>query len=74
MSDFPQGEPVTGVAAPDFVLHATGTVGGAIAGVTGGGSSYTVSVNPVSGDGTLRLDLNGSGPGIADAAGNAVSG
>lgn len=68
-------ENVTGVDASDF----TATLGGNVAD-TGivvtpvSGSIYTVTVNGVTGDGTLRLDLNASGTGIVDAAGNAVAG
>ena len=35
--------------------------------------AYNVTVSNVQGDGTLRLDLNGSGTGITDTAGNAIS-
>ena len=65
-------ENVTGVTAGDFVLATTGSVGGSIASVTGSGSTYTVTVNNVTGDGTLRLDLNGTGAGITDATGHAL--
>ncbi|WP_373888128.1 DUF4214 domain-containing protein [Massilia sp. Root418] len=65
---------VTGVDPSDFALTATGTANGSIASVTGSGSTYTVTVSSVSGDGTLRLDLKSSGTGIADAAGNAAAG
>jgi hypothetical protein len=63
---------VTGVDASDFQLTGTGT--GTVAGVTGSGTTYTVTVNDVSGDGTLRLDLKNTGTGITDAAGNAAPG
>lgn len=47
---------VSGVDASDFVLN--GSVSGAgIAGVTGSGNSYLVSINTGAGDGNLRLDL-----------------
>lgn len=49
---------VSGVGASDFSLQITGNITGAgITGVSGSGSTYTVSVNTGSGDGTLRLDL-----------------
>ncbi len=67
-------EAVTGVDASDFALTDTDTAAGTIASVSGSGSTYTVTVDGVSGDGTLRLDLNSSGTGIADAAGNAIAG
>jgi PBP1b-binding outer membrane lipoprotein LpoB len=61
-------EDVSGVGIGDFVLTTTGTVAGTVAAVTGSGDTYTVTVDDVSGDGTLRLDLNGTGPGIVDGA------
>lgn len=66
-------ENVTGVDTFDFTLTGTGTVAGTVASVTPvNGSTYTVSVNGVSGDGTLRLDLKSSGTGITDTPGNAI--
>ncbi len=51
-------ETVTGVDATDFALTTTGSVSGAsVSGVTGSGTTYTVSVNTGSGDGTIRLDF-----------------
>lgn len=67
-------EAVTGVDASDFVLTTTGTAGGAITGVTGSGTTYTVSVGSVTGDGTLRLDLKGSGTGIVNGLSNPIGG
>ncbi|GAA0020831.1 tail fiber protein [Bradyrhizobium diazoefficiens] len=67
-------EDVTGVDASDFTATRTGSVtdtGIVLTPVSG--NVYTVTVNGVTGDGTLRLDLNASGTGIADAAGNAVA-
>lgn len=49
-------DPVGGVDVSDFVLD-TNIPGAGIAGITGSGNSYIVSVNTGSGDGTLRLDL-----------------
>ncbi|MFC5475427.1 Ig-like domain-containing protein [Paraherbaspirillum soli] len=66
-------ESVTGVDISDFTLTNTGTAAGTIASVSGSGNTYTVTVNGVTGDGTMRLDLNSSGTGIADAAGNAIA-
>ncbi len=62
---------VTGVDASDFALTATGTASGSIASVSGSGTTYTVTVNTLAGDGTLRLDLNSSGTGIQN--GNSVA-
>jgi uncharacterized protein YbcV (DUF1398 family) len=66
-------ESVTGVDANDFALTATGTAGGTISAVSGSGDTYTVTVNSLSGDGTLRLDLNGSGTGIQNGSSVAIS-
>ena len=65
---------VTGVDASDFALSATGTAAGTVASVTGSGTTYTVTVNGIGGDGTLRLDLNPSGTGIQNLGGGAVTG
>ncbi|ACJ00497.1 conserved hypothetical protein [Rhodospirillum centenum SW] len=67
-------EAVTGVDTTDFSLTATGTAGGSIASIVGSGTTYTVTVNSLSGDGTLRLDLKGSGTGIKDGGSNDISG
>ncbi len=73
-------EPVTGVSANDFLLTTTNTPGGTaltttgIGLVSGSGTTYTVTIGGIGGDGTLRLDLISSAPGITDAAGNAISG
>ncbi|MGV0990533.1 beta strand repeat-containing protein, partial [Limnohabitans sp.] len=66
-------ESVTGVDASDFALTATGTASGSIASVTGSGTTYTVTVNTLAGDGTLRLDLNGGGTGIQSATSVAIA-
>ncbi|MGI4720027.1 MAG: Ig-like domain-containing protein, partial [Janthinobacterium lividum] len=65
---------VTGVDADDFTLGTTGTAGGHIAGVSGSGNTYTVTVDGLLGDGTLRLDLNAGGTGIQSGAGVAIAG
>lgn len=66
---------VTGVDMSDFALARTGSANGTIASVvdSGSGSVYTVGVSGVTGDGTLRLDLNSSGTGIADGASNPIA-
>jgi hypothetical protein len=67
-------EAVTGVNASEFTLHDTGTIGGTIASVTPVNSStYLATVSSVSGDGTMRLDLNSSGTAIADLATNPIA-
>ena len=67
-------EAVTGVDGADFTVTKTGNANGSVTGVTGSGTTYTVTVGSVSGNGTLRLDLNGSGTAIVDGAGNPISG
>ncbi|NBB12263.1 Ig-like domain-containing protein [Pseudomonas sp. SLFW] len=63
---------VTGVDASDFTLTSTGTATGTIHNATGSGTTYTVTVDSLSGDGTLRLDLNNSGTGIQNGSSNAI--
>jgi len=48
---------VTGVAADDFVLNTTGVTGTDVTGVSGSGTTDTVTVNTGSGNGTIRLDV-----------------
>ncbi|HZX26487.1 MAG TPA: DUF4347 domain-containing protein, partial [Telluria sp.] len=67
-------ESVSGVDATDFALTATGTAAGSIASVSGSGATYTVTVDTLSGDGTLRLDLNSSGTGIQNGSSIAIAG
>jgi hypothetical protein len=67
-------ESVTGVDASDFSLTSTGTASGSIASVTGSGATYTVTVDTLSGDGTMRLDLNGSGTGIKNGSSIDIAG
>ena len=67
-------EAVTGVDASDFTLTGTGNASGSISNVSGSGTTYTVTVNTLGGDGTLRLDLNSSGTGIQNGSSVAVTG
>jgi len=67
-------ESVTGVDTSDFALTTTGTAVGTIASITGSGTTYTVTVNGLSGDGTLRLDLDSSGTGIINTGTQAITG
>ena len=68
-------EAVNGVGPAAFSLTGTGTAAGSIAAATAvSGSVYDVTVTGASGDGSLRLDLNGSGTGITDLPGNAIGG
>ena len=67
-------ENVSGVDSSDFTLTATGTAAGSIASVAlVNASTYTVTVNTISGDGTLRLDLKNAGTGITDTPGNSIT-
>jgi len=50
-------EPVTGVDTTDFSLTTTGINFASITGVSGSGTTYTITVNTGSGFGTLRLDV-----------------
>jgi len=67
-------EAVTGVDASDFTATTSGLTTSGITVTPVSSSVYTVAVNGVSGNGTLRLDLNSSGTGIADAVGNPIAG
>ncbi|MEW6759280.1 MAG: Ig-like domain-containing protein [Pseudomonadota bacterium] len=66
-------EAVTGVDLADFALVAGGSATGTLAGISGSGTTWTVNVTGIGGSGSLRLDLNGSGTGIEDGAGNAAA-
>ena len=61
-------ESVTAVDAADFSVTATGSASGSVASISGSGATYTVAVDSLSGDGTLRLDLNSSGTGIKNGS------
>ncbi|HKK61100.1 MAG TPA: Ig-like domain-containing protein, partial [Bacteroidales bacterium] len=69
-------EPVNNVDNTDFTLTTTGSFDGS-ATIDGfgpsSGTDFFVTVSSVNGDGTVRLDLNNSGTGIVDDAGNAIS-
>ena len=69
-------ETVTGVDASQFALAGSGVSGASIAGVTpvsgSNGTQYTVAVNTGTGDGTIALELTGTG--IHDLAGNGLPG
>ncbi len=63
-------ESVTGISTDDFALGTTGGATGTIASVSANsGSSVTVTVSSISGNGTIKINLNGS-TNISDAAGN----
>jgi DNA/RNA endonuclease G (NUC1) len=65
-------EAVTGVSAQDWSLATTGVSGASVTGFTGSGTTYTVTVNTGSGDGTIRLDVVTGGT-VIDAAGNLLA-
>jgi gliding motility-associated-like protein len=67
-------EAVTGVDVSDFNLSSTGSITTNLASVVGSGNSYTVTINGVVGTGTIKLNLNNSGTGINDLAGNSITG
>ena len=66
-------EAVTGVVASDFSLALAGVSSTPPLVVTGSGAVYTVTVNGISGSGTLALNLVDNGS-IRDAAGNPLAG
>jgi len=67
-------EEVTGVDGGDFSLFTLGGITGAAVGVVNGlGTTYTVTVNAGSGDGTLRLDLRDNDS-ILDSGGQSLGG
>jgi hypothetical protein len=65
-------EGVTDVLPADFALAVSGT-SGAVASVSGSGSTYIVTVNNVSGNGTLSLNL-ADDDSIIDLSGNPLGG
>ncbi|MDR0351890.1 MAG: Ig-like domain-containing protein, partial [Opitutaceae bacterium] len=68
-------EPVAGVDAADFTVTATGATQGTVASVQPVSDSvYDITVNGITGEGTLRLDLKSAGTVITDHAGNAAAG
>jgi gliding motility-associated-like protein len=68
-------EAVAGVDITDFNLSNTGTAAGTVSAATSTDNIvWSVTVNTITGNGTMALNLNASGTGIADIAGNAISG
>ena len=63
----------TGIDAGDFTLAASGVSGASITGVTGSGTTYTVTAGTGTGGGTLGLNLVDNDT-IVDAAGNKLGG
>jgi hypothetical protein len=68
-------EQVSGVDASDFTPVFSGGLGGMVSSLTQvGGGVFDVTVGPLTGEGGVRLDVNASGTGVADIAGNALNG
>jgi len=59
-------ENVSNVTTDDFDIDVTGTATGTISNVTGANNVYTITVNTISGEGTISIDLK-SGTDIQDA-------
>lgn len=67
-------EAVTGVGTSSFLLTTSGATTATIASVSSASATIIdVTVNGISGNGTLRLDLKNNGTGIADMSGNAIA-
>ncbi|WP_303646813.1 GLUG motif-containing protein [Haloarchaeobius salinus] len=68
-------ESVVGVTADDFVAtQAGGDVSGTVSAVTGSGSTYTVTVDSIIGDGDLRLDVTDDDSITSDGTGVELGG
>jgi hypothetical protein len=70
-------EPVTGVTAAHFIPAPTGLTGARVAGVTGGGSTWTVTVDTGDpdgpADGSVHLRLVADAARVTDLAGNVLA-
>lgn len=66
-------ESVTGVDTTDFVVDASGITGASIDAVSGGGTTWSVSVGTGTGNGTLSIDLTDDDS-IEDGLGNRLGG
>ena len=66
-------EAVTGVSLDDFVLTTTGSAAGTITGLTGAGTTYTVTVENLSGTGSVQLDLGITNADIMNSAANLLT-
>jgi len=66
-------ETVTGVDVSDFNLAISGVSGASVAGVSGSGTSYMVTVNTGTGNGTINLSLLDN-ESIIDVLGNSLGG
>jgi CSLREA domain-containing protein len=66
-------EAVTGVDTSDFDLTISGVSGASMTGITGSGSTYTVTVNTGSGNGSIRLNVLDDNT-ILDGSNNPLNG
>ena len=65
-------ENVTGIDISDFNLTTTGVIGASIKGISGTGSTRSISVNTGTGTGTIRLDVSPTAT-IFDLVGNPMT-
>ena len=66
-------QPVFGVDTTDFTITPTGLVTANISGASGSGTTYTVIVDSITNEGTLRLDLKSAGTGIQNGASESIT-
>jgi hypothetical protein len=66
-------EPVTGVGFDDFGMYIPGLISASMDGYSGGGTTWTITVNTGSGSGNLQLILNDNNS-ILDGDGNPLGG
>lgn len=68
-------EAVAGIDSTDFTVTVTGDLAGTVGSIEEVSPGvYDVLVGPVSGEGTVRLDIHEAATGITDVAGTALSG
>ncbi len=67
-------ESVTGVDRSDFAFLGTGSAGGFVAFVSGSGAVYTVTVEQIRGEGTVRILVLSGNTGIVDTVDNPLAG
>jgi hypothetical protein len=65
-------EAVTNLSIGSFELISTGSARGTVSGITGSGSTYTITVTGIAGTGELSLALSDNA-GITDSVGNPLS-
>uniref|UniRef100_UPI0040471E57 Ig-like domain-containing protein n=2 Tax=Roseivirga sp. TaxID=1964215 RepID=UPI0040471E57 len=67
-------EAVTGVDLSDFVIDTSAGVSASLSSISGSGTTYTITVNSISGHGTVSIDLKAAGTGIINAATESIIG